>query len=291
MTDTGVRSKKQGRVPAATKVDNRAASKAKVPGKSRKICYFWQKHGTCKFGDGCHSLHPPTGVGGPAGTTAGPADSSRDSKPPKDEGPKAEKFSVPAGVVPPTPAMSVVEFRTKLHDLQAYAVAAAQCEEEKSHAVQSGSGYTTKVGSLWQRLQRFQTRYFLSEGTQKTLKRVYPHVQFVSSLRGETVLHSHPIINIDREMAEVQAYDYITRLVAKMKAPGIIVDAGGNIERHVRYGRTNVHSCNPILSPVDEIRTLNHSYSGGRTCQHLVQECTCVKQIAAHVCRLSLLFE
>jgi hypothetical protein len=294
MTDTGVRSKKQGRVPAtAQKVDNRAKGppirekKELPPGLPKGVCASFFSTGMCPFGAKCRYKHlasPPqqTAVGTP-GPPGVHTEDSKTSGPPKEEKPKVVQFDCPAGVVPPTPAISVEEFRKKLHDLQGYAVAAVQSEEEKSHAVQSGSGYTTKVGSMWQRLQRFTTKLFLSEGTQKTLKRVYPHVQFSSSLRGETVLHPHPILNIDREMAEAQAYDYINRLVTRMKAPGIIVDAGGNPDRHVRYGRTNIHSCNPILSPEDEIRTLNHAYSGGITCQHTVQQCTCVKQIAAHM--------
>jgi hypothetical protein len=138
------------------------------------------------------------------------------------------------------------------------------------------------VGNLIQRLQRFETNLFLSESTQATLKRVYPHVQFVPKTQGEVRLHDHPILNMEREMAEDYALDYALRLRRSLGATGLVVDVGGNPTRHAREGRKEVHSCNPILDSADVVRSLNHGMSPN-TCSHLAEECVCVRVPSVYI--------
>lgn len=98
--------------------------------------------------------------------------------------------------------------------------------------------------------------------------------------------HDHPILNWDRQYAEGLAYTYL-RTVLKNKgfAHDWIVDIGGNPSRHARTADVNgtfgrkIWSCNPILSPSDVTRALNHDHQP-LTCKHIAQQCVCRQPLA-----------
>jgi len=93
-------------------------------------------------------------------------------------------------------------------------------------------------------------------------------------------VHAHPKLHIIREIAEMTVYR-----LAMLEKPELIVDVGGNPIRHGKFGRKNVHSCCPILSPYDAIREharITAKSQGKRvgdycgctvqTCTHLIEE-------------------
>jgi hypothetical protein len=173
------------------------------------------------------------------------------------------------------PALHGEALKIKLGEDRDDAVITAHSDFLKSSLVHSGSGYT-KVGELVQRVQRFSTNIFLSLSTQKILSVVYPYVKFVPSLSTEARFHPHPILNIDREIAEDIAYNYCKTLMDDIKYSGVIVDIGGNIDRHIRKKRTIIHSCNPILDSADVIRSVNHPLAKNN-CRHRAEDCNCVQ--------------
>jgi hypothetical protein len=91
--------------------------------------------------------------------------------------------------------------------------------------------------------------------------------------------HSHPRLHLDREFAEnlsismLRSYAHRVGVTIDEQCP--IVDIGGNPSRHRSKGRTFLHSCNPVLSAPDVLRTLKHS-GAPNSCSHLASACKCV---------------
>lgn len=246
------------------------------------VCHQFYKLGKCDRGGSCKFKHEQKKGVKPPGAVP-PALQGEKSSDGKSHGKGGE--ATPS--VPEQKKLSPEENRVKLAEEVLEAKSKARHEENLLMQVQSGTGYSTKVGAYFQRLQRFETGLFLSESTQRTLKRVYPHVQFVPKTQGEVILHSHPILNMEREMAEAHAYDYCLTLMEKSSVQGTIVDVGGNMDRHVRKGRTSkksnpIHSCNPILDSADVLRSLNHQ-GHKNTCKHIAQDCTCVSDVGIYL--------
>jgi hypothetical protein len=102
-----------------------------------------------------------------------------------------------------------------------------------------------------------------------------PHISFSVARGAES--HPHPLLNLDREIAEQVAYDYLCDLMRKggQSPTAWIVDIGGNASRHARNRRTNIHSCCPLLDAADVIRNLHHRHQELR-CTHRVSDCDCV---------------
>lgn len=121
----------------------------------------------------------------------------------------------------------------------------------------------------------FLTKHYLSPKQREYLSKSLPHLAILP--HGYVSLHPHPCLNIDREYAECLAVDMVSQHVDGLQD---IVDIGGNASRHLRYGRSNIHSCNPILSPSDVFRDANHSGQALRKCNHLAEECNCVSPAA-----------
>jgi hypothetical protein len=88
---------------------------------------------------------------------------------------------------------------------------------------------------------------------------------------GEGALHPHPVGAAERAITEQMLYGEIVRKYGdKVK----ITDIGGNANRHLRSGRTNVHSCNPVLSASDVIRRRPDSYlEGADYCTKIAEKC------------------
>lgn len=80
--------------------------------------------------------------------------------------------------------------------------------------------------------------------------------------------HDHPLGATERAIAESIVIDEIKRLYGSVK----ITDIGGNATRHAAEKRTNVHSCNPILSSDDVVRR-SRNKDGGNWCNNRAQEC------------------
>jgi hypothetical protein len=134
-----------------------------------------------------------------------------------------------------------------------------------------------------QRRERVVTSVFLGPAQLKYLNRVEPHVQLIPDVCQTS--HEHPILHLERERAEREAYRYIRMNLKRDKLPmqyGAVVDIGGNASRHWREKRHIVHSTCPILSTADVIRNFNHRHSPNR-CTHTFQECTCVLAPAAYL--------
>jgi hypothetical protein len=142
--------------------------------------------------------------------------------------------------------------------------------------VQERKGRVWTQDGLVQLRQAVFTPWYLNATQLSTFKKSFPHVLVVPAKQQHP--HSHPVLNIGREMAEVNAYRYIKRMV---DVRGItlsdvckVVDVGGNPSRHAKYKRA-VHSTNPILSAADVSRAYSH-YGGTNTCSHTAQSCNCV---------------
>jgi hypothetical protein len=134
-----------------------------------------------------------------------------------------------------------------------------------------------------QRRERVVTSVFLGPAQFKYLNKVEPHVQFIPDVRQNT--HEHPILHLERERAEREAYRFLHTNVKLSGLPlqyGAVVDIGGNASRHHREKRCVVHSCCPVLSTADVLRNFNHRFAPQR-CNHTFQECTCVLAPAAYL--------
>jgi hypothetical protein len=131
--------------------------------------------------------------------------------------------------------------------------------------------------------QKIESRNFLTQKDLAYLNRKAPHAQV--TVKPGASGHPHPLLNLDREVAEKIAYDHLRTTLRKYNYPDTawIVDVGGNPSRHARHrepgyngnsGR-RVHSCNPVLSAADVCRKVNHGYET-RTCDHDALSCECV---------------
>jgi hypothetical protein len=158
-------------------------------------------------------------------------------------------------------------------------VVAAQLKIEEN-LVSSACAINATQG-LWvqpeivQRTQAFTTRYYLDQTTVKYFKSVLPHIQFIASRNQRS--HDHPILNLTREIASNQIYNYLQHHV-KQLANFKIVDIGANMNDNVRLRRP-VHSLCPILSPADVFRRF-HQGTGPNCCSHTAQECNCCLPLA-----------
>lgn len=118
----------------------------------------------------------------------------------------------------------------------------------------------------------------------------YPSVELVEKAKHKLSTHQHPLSSIERRVVETKLYQ-----MAVSDGYTNIVDIGGNPLRHAQMKRT-LHSCNPVLSPIDNsrnerFRAQNRSVTKGnlvghlRTmycptvswCEHTVQNCICVE--------------
>jgi hypothetical protein len=81
----------------------------------------------------------------------------------------------------------------------------------------------------------------------------------------------HPVLHVQRAIAECLV---IEQLRLSPQYCGTIVDVGGSVTRHRRYGRSDIWANCPVLTAQDAIR--NQKYVGcDRWCNHLVQDCSC----------------
>lgn len=91
--------------------------------------------------------------------------------------------------------------------------------------------------------------------------------------------HSHPISAIERRVAEswiVREARTFAGLPACSK-PLQIVDIGGSPTRHLHANRTDVWSCNPIISSDDAIRCKKFErLVNAKMCNHKAEICNCV---------------
>jgi len=89
---------------------------------------------------------------------------------------------------------------------------------------------------------------------------------------GDGPLHDHPLGATERAICESLVVERISRELGKVS----ITDAGGNSSRHLANRRTNIHSCNPLMSSKDVIR---HSTAVGNRCTNRVQDCQFVPDV------------
>jgi hypothetical protein len=111
------------------------------------------------------------------------------------------------------------------------------------------------------------------------IQRRFPNKNFIHNPNAPS--HPHPIGAIERQETEDVAY----KLAAGFIGQGdIIVDAGGNPNRHHTRRRSSVHSCCPVLSPIDIIRQANNMI-GVRACTHRAEDCLCIPpaNLAIHI--------
>jgi len=122
--------------------------------------------------------------------------------------------------------------------------------------------------------ERFVIRHALTQEQLMYFERVYPNLNI--EIQPDAMPHTHPRLAFDRRYSERVVYNSISR------PDSVIVDIGGNPIRHAGNHRQNVHSCCPILDPVDSVR--HHNYNNPtfplpmvpRFCAHRAEECDCV---------------
>jgi len=94
---------------------------------------------------------------------------------------------------------------------------------------------------------------------------------------GNGAPHPHPLGATERAITEQCVIEDITR---KYGAECFIVDIGGNANRHARSGRTNIHSCNPIISAADAVRRHPDNYvPGAAYCNLRTQDCPLIPDV------------
>jgi hypothetical protein len=94
---------------------------------------------------------------------------------------------------------------------------------------------------------------------------------------GNGSLHPHPLGATERAISEQLVVEEITR---KYGAGCFIVDIGGNANRHARAGRSNIHSCNPIISAADAVRRHPDNYDQGAAyCNLRTQDCPLIPDV------------
>jgi len=125
--------------------------------------------------------------------------------------------------------------------------------------------------------------YVLSEAQLKELARVFPTTVFRSTATATN--HSHPISATVRRMVETIAVDRLQSSQSDEYSAGLekavgtpdaynLIDVGGQPRRHHAARRTGVHSCCPILTPMDALR--NSKLRGLKNfCHHKAQDCNC----------------
>jgi hypothetical protein len=138
-----------------------------------------------------------------------------------------------------------------------------------------------KTDETGQTNQVIHSNHYLSPAQLKYVKQRTPGIQVVFNNRLSH--HEHPILHLDREVAEKSAIDYLQRMGKKvegdMPADHKIIDIGGNPDRHAKNHRKMIHSCNPVISGADVIR--NMRYNGlTNYCQHKAEDCNCYEPYA-----------
>jgi hypothetical protein len=122
--------------------------------------------------------------------------------------------------------------------------------------------------------RRFNVNVWLTPTTVDYFRQRVPDVVLVPTRY--THFHDHPILHIDREIAEAMMYDF---LIDELKKDGFekpcIIDIGGNPARHLKYDR-KVHCCCPVMDANDVIRRRHH-WNMPQVCKHFAQECECVQ--------------
>jgi hypothetical protein len=114
----------------------------------------------------------------------------------------------------------------------------------------------------------FERRHGVSDKVLDVLQKTYRGWSFRF---GNGLDHSHPVGATERAICEELAY----REIVGMHGVKVnIVDIGGNANRHFVAGRTNVHSCNPLLSSSDAVRRRPVNYvKGALYCDNTAQTC------------------
>lgn len=87
---------------------------------------------------------------------------------------------------------------------------------------------------------------------------------------GNEGIHPHPISATERAITEELMY----RDIMKTFPNANITDIGGNPNRHVACGRTNIHSCCPTLDGVDAVRRLCYTmHPEAKYCNNKAENC------------------
>lgn len=115
-----------------------------------------------------------------------------------------------------------------------------------------------------------RVNFIIDDKLKATLKDRFPGHEIVSKDEAKT-FHPHPVLACERRITEQLAHDTIASIWGDSVS---ILDVGGSARRNA--SRPNVWTCNPILSPEDDIRNLRNQ-NMPRRCQHLGQICNCVK--------------
>lgn len=90
-------------------------------------------------------------------------------------------------------------------------------------------------------------------------------------------IHPHAVGATERAITEQLLYEQICKKYGREIR---VTDIGGNANRHVMSGRSNVHSCNPILSAADAIRRHPENYlPGADYCNRPVRNCTIIPDV------------
>lgn len=120
----------------------------------------------------------------------------------------------------------------------------------------------------------FERRHGVTEDQLSKLKDTFPSWEFIF---GNEALHPHPLGATERAITEQYVIEEITR---KFGRDMLIVDIGGNANRHARSGRTNIHSCNPIISAADAVRRSPDSYVADAVyCNRRTRDCPIIPDV------------
>jgi len=114
----------------------------------------------------------------------------------------------------------------------------------------------------------FSRRHGVSDGVLDVLQKTFRGWKFQF---GPGMEHAHPIGATERAICEELACREIKRMYGDKVN---ITDIGGNANRHLSAGRSNIHSCNPLLSSSDAVRRRPENYlKGANYCDNTAQNC------------------
>nr|UHS72097.1 MAG: hypothetical protein 1 [Tombusviridae sp.] len=117
-------------------------------------------------------------------------------------------------------------------------------------------------------LRKFARPWVISEKGLSLLASNFPMFEIAIDTSQALQPHEHPYSAFERAMTEELAYQQVRSFTKN----GLVVDIGGNARRHLCEGRSQIHSCCPVIEPADVLR--NSRYGARHDfCTNKVQDC------------------